>query len=110
MSEKYCEADQESTFPNVDQQVSRNCEIRGNTNKGRVNDMTPQNNSRAILFSCDQGHDGHANATCHEGHTREMDETRKDLEKIISKYETLPGDVSEIDQDEIDRICQRYEC
>ena len=66
---------------------------------------TPQNNPRGNLFSCDQGHDGHANKTCHEEHTREMDE---DLEKIIAKYET-PGDISEIDQDEIERICQKYE-
>ena len=66
---------------------------------------TPQNNPRGNLFSCDQGHDDHANETCHEEHTREMDE---DLEKIIAKYET-PGDISEIDQDEIERICQKYE-
>ena len=98
--------DQESTSSDVDEQSSGNCEIRGNTNnKARETDMTPKNKSRGNLFSCDQGHDGHANKTCHEEHTREMDE---DLEKIIAKYET-PGDISEIDQDEIERICQKYE-
>ena len=77
MSEKYCEVDQESTFPDVDQQVSGNCEIRGNTNKARETDMTPQNNSRGNLFSCDKCNDCHANATCHEEHTREMEEKKK---------------------------------
>ena len=112
VSEKYCEMDQESTSSDVDEQSSGNCEIRGNTNnKARETDMTPKSKSRGNLFSCDQGHDGCANATCHDEHMREMDEKRRELEKIISKYET-PGDidrVSEIDQEEIERICQKYE-
>ena len=64
-------------------------------------------NLQATVWS---SYDGYANATSHEEHTKEMDEERKYLEKFISKYEALPGDITEIDQDEIDRICQRYEC
>ena len=46
---------------------------------------TPQNNPRGNLFSCDQGHDGCANATCHDEHIREMDEKRSGFDPDVKK-------------------------
>ena len=64
------------------------------------------------VFSCDLCKDGCENETCHEDHVRKVDEKRKDLEKIINEYEKLVetyDDTTVIDQEEVERICQRYE-
>ena len=73
-----------------------------------------RNNLRTAssVFSCDLCKDTCENETCHEDHVRKEDEKRKDLEKIINEYEKLVeayDDTTVIDQEEVERICQRYE-